>query len=353
MTTGMATGGPINACQTAEIEFTPQIPTVMILVDRSSSMWENMFWDPFRDGVLEVVQSLQADVRFGFATYTGQPAQTCPIDLQTLGTIDLNNHQAIADFWNPIVHPGAATETPTAAGVIEATALLQADATTYPGPKFILLVTDGNPDYCDNGDAKCRADTLVLQLQKAHTAGIKTFVVALPDPSINQGWLTAFANAGDGQAVQMVEDTQFCQNAAIPTESAPLFPEPFPQGTYMAAMGPATPFSVDPAEREELVSTLGGLVAGVKSCEFDLTDTLQINTERAGEGQVSIEGTSLTGEITNELQPYDPTGTNGWTVSADGTQVILVGSSCDKLRSTDTSGIHFGFPCDIIVEIPK
>jgi hypothetical protein len=126
-----------------------------------------------------------------------------------------------------------------------------------------------------------------------------------------------------------------------------MFPAPFPQGTYSAAMGPATHFNVDPANQQDLVNQIASVVAGVKSCLFDLQGELTIVEGLEGEGQVFIETVENPG---GEPQPYDPTGVDGWKVN-NGTQIELVGSSCDKLRSPDTIGISFGFPCEII--IPK
>src|SRR5687768_10844983 len=88
--------GSTDACQGLAIEFAPEIPTVFILVDRSTSMWDNMFWDPLRTGVLEVVSRLHEDVRFGFGTFTGYAGgNTCPLDLEDVGIIDKNNYAAI------------------------------------------------------------------------------------------------------------------------------------------------------------------------------------------------------------------------------------------------------------------
>ncbi len=351
--------GNLNACQTTGIKFTPDIPTVFILVDRSTSMWENMFWDPLRDGVLEVVQRLEQDVRFGFGTFTGV-GDTCPLDLQDAGTIDFNNYDTIAQFYTQIEHPGVATETPTAAGIQRAREILEADNATFPGPKFIMLVTDGNPDYCDNGDNTCRADTTVKVLQDTFAApistdsqgathGIHTFVVALPDPAIDQEWLTAFANAGAGEAVSAPQETQYC--SPVPADTAAILPTvdaaTWPQATYGAAMGPLQPYNVDPAQKDQLVEEISAVIAGVKSCVFDLEGELQIVAGREDEGSVLIQ-TLAAPEGTE--QPYDPTGADGWKVN-NGTQIELVGTSCDTLRSPDTTGIEFGFPCDII--IPK
>ena len=340
-----------DACQGLEIAFTPQIPTVFILVDRSTSMWDNMFWDPLRSGVLEVVSRLHEEVRFGFGTFTGN-GTSCPLDLADVGIIDKNNYSAIEGFYTPIMHPGVATETPTPAALRKAQDLLKTDFATFPGPKFVLLVTDGNPDYCDSGQVECRADVTVKVLQNLYAdteVPIRTFVVALPDPGIDQDWLAAFANAGAGQPVAAPRETEFCDD--IPAATAALFPEldptVWPQGTYGETMGPEVPYNVDPAQQDQLVEEISGVIAGVKSCTFDLDGELQIVAGREDEGSVVIESIS---DPTGTAQTYAPDGGDGWKVN-NGTQIELVGASCEALRDPETTGIEFGFPCDII--IPK
>lgn len=359
--TTTTTGG---ACQALEVSFTPQDPTVFILVDRSTSMWDNMFWDPLRDGVLEVVSRVHQDVRLGFGTFTGLQGNTCPLDLQDVGVIDKNNLAAIEAFYTPILHPGVATETPTPAALMQAQAILKADHLTSPGPKYILLVTDGNPDYCDSGATECRADVTVRVLQDLKAdpeVPIHTFMVALPDPGIDQDWLKAFANAGAGQPVAAPRETEFCDDIlpATATLLPELDPTTWPQGTYGAAMGPETPYNVDPAQRDQLVSQITGLLAGVKSCVFDLTnaageEVISVVEGREAEGSVFIK--TAANPDPGEAQNYDPTGMNGWKVNRiDGAadQIELVGSACELLRNPDTTGIEFGFPCEIIIEVPK
>ncbi len=58
-------------CNKVEIEFAPRVPSVFILVDRSSSMFERNLWAPLKDGVLAVIDRLDEEIRFGFSSYTG------------------------------------------------------------------------------------------------------------------------------------------------------------------------------------------------------------------------------------------------------------------------------------------
>src|SRR5690606_11964709 len=228
----------------------------------------------------------------------------------------------------------------------------------FPGPKYIMLVTDGNPDYCDSGQVECRADVTVRVLQDIYNGpdmdpattedNIRTFVVALPGIQPPE-WLTAFANAGAGESVSAPVDTQYCDD--VPAATAAVLPTvtatQWPQGTYGAAMGPLEPYNVDPAQQDQLVEEIAGVIAGVKSCTFDLEGELKIVAGREAEGSVVIQTIS---NPTGTAQAYAPDGGDGWKVNG-GSQIELVGASCETLRDPETTGIQFGFPCDII--IPK
>ena len=257
-TTGGGTGGTGTDCSVA--------PTVMLVVDASSSMWDNGFWEPLREAVLGAVEELDGDVRFGLATFTGVVADTCPLDLNTVD-VGLNRYDEIADFYQALAEPAVSTETPTAAALYWASDTLQNNADN--GRKAILLVTDGNPDYCDNGELECRADTTVRVLQDAAEAGIETLVAALPDPTIDQAWLTAMANAGRGEPVSAPRPTAHC--ADIPTATADLLqgidPDTFPMGSYGNTMGPREAFALsDTDDIEGMTSVLVDAITDWASC---------------------------------------------------------------------------------------
>ena len=216
----------------------------MILVDASSSMWDNMYWDALCDAVLGAVHQLQSEVRLGLATFGGAGA-TCPLELHDSGPIALDNYQQISEFYTAIMRPNAAVQTPTPAAIHTVRESLLADSIT--GQVAILLVTDGNPNFCDNGQSECRADATVRVIQDTHQAGIDVLLAALPDPGINQDWLTAFANAGLGQPVSPPQDTQFCSSLPGPTAEllSDIDPNSWPMGEYGDTMGPVLPIPLD------------------------------------------------------------------------------------------------------------
>ncbi len=162
--TGNGTG---MGCQQLEVNFVPKTPTVFILVDRSGSMFDSMAWDPLRAGVLDVVvESSQADIRFGFGAFTGEVGQTCPMFDKV--PIALNNSDAIADRLQE-ARQAPERRDPTAKVLTQVRDILKADSS--PGDKYILFVTDGEPDYCDDPNPICPVDSVISALQALEPGG--------------------------------------------------------------------------------------------------------------------------------------------------------------------------------------
>src|SRR5205085_8724451 len=99
-------GGPGNGCQVGGAMFVPKVPTVMLVVDRSGTMFKDNGnpWGILRDGVLEVVQQMNNDVRFGLLAVTGeQQAGMCPL-LDEVAPAD-KNYDAIAAKYMSLTAP--------------------------------------------------------------------------------------------------------------------------------------------------------------------------------------------------------------------------------------------------------
>ncbi|XXX81342.1 vWA domain-containing protein [Sorangium sp. So ce134] len=312
-------GGAGGGCQQLDIAFEPQTPTVMIVVDRSGSMYDSGYWDPLKTAVLNVVESLQAKVRFGFLTFTGIAPDQCPL-LSGTDVIALNSHADItAAYDEASMRPGQKLETPTGITFNE-TIIPDLVAFGEPGPKYILFVTDGEPDRCDDGPSVCARDDVVGAVQSAYDQGIGTFVFGLGDGAFAEH-LQDLANAGAGQPVQRPQNTnQACFTGA---------------GTYADVGGTAMYYTPDPTNATALENELNAAISGAKSCTFDLQGSIAVDLDHASEGQVLIDGAPV---------PYDAQ--NGWTMESP-TQLVLVGDACERLKAA-TQGISFDFPCEII-----
>jgi hypothetical protein len=360
-TTDPTGGGDGGGCQQKMLNFVPKTPTVFVLVDRSGSMFQvpptggSAPWEPLKMGALQVIQELQADVAFGWGAFTGYAGQTpsqCPVFV----SIDpaVNNYSAISAQYQPLaaLPNGEKAETP----VGEALPLVQASLakSTATGDKYILFVTDGEPDFCDDGEPNCPLDDVVYRLQGLQAQGINTIIFGLQNGNVPPETLQAFANAGAGAPVALPFASNMTPISAMQTfydcqGVAGWKAEATAAGkTGMDLLGTYLPMSTgggttkyyqpDPADQDALTTQLRSVLAGVKSCTFDLSD-FTIDLTQLSEASVSVQG---------QVVPLDMT--NGWRMNTS-SQLELVGDACANWKLPQNTTIDFNFPCDIVVPV--
>jgi hypothetical protein len=209
-----------GVCDDLSIQTYEAVPTVLLLVDTSKSMFDERakLWDPLFKALMDpttgVVAKLQSKVRFGFASYKSvtRPSgeATCPILVNT--DLKIDNYQTIQTQYAAAgVTPTTdfKWETPTGASVAAVAKTLGAFQPDPPGPKFLLLVTDGDPDTCAVRDPQCGQDDSIKAVQDAYAAGIGTFVIGIGDiltstnnsMRVGKDHLQDIANAGKGLPV--------------------------------------------------------------------------------------------------------------------------------------------------------
>jgi hypothetical protein len=366
---GASSTGAGGACMEKQYKFEPKTPTVFLLVDQSGSMFQchtqggaksptanecanhaDTSWYPLRDGVLQVVQQLGSMVRFGFSSFTGEQGDAmCPTLHPVLPA--LNNAASIATQYNALVAPRKG-ETPTKNALVQVADILMKD-TQAPGEKFILFVTDGQPDYCDDGNELCPPDSVVGELQTLAKANLDTIVMGISSPltTISDNVLAAFANAGAGQPVAYLNadvNAIYDQCAGVPGWMADFAAtgkpamRPSTIGAYAPTGGNATVYKPDITNQTALVNEISNALSGVKSCVFDLSDPtngkpIMVDTTQLDKAKVLIAGMEI---------PLDDT--NGWHMTSD-TQLELSGTACDTWRNPQNTTIDFQFPCQIIV----
>ncbi len=381
-----ATGPDGGACQQASYSFVPKIPTVYVLVDRSGSMFDclstpnpeascatasDTSWGKLKDSVETVVSALSADVRFGFAAFTGTnptAGGTCPIISKVAPA--LNNDGAIKALYDSLPFPpnstqsGVKFETPASESLVMIGGELTADTTV--GDKYILFVTDGQPDYCDDSNSLCAPDSVIAAIQGLKKKNnITTIVIGLQTQNFDlpMGILKAFANAGAGEptvaplragAADTFAFFDQCNSVAgwhadlVASMQQPV--RGVTLGTYAATAGPTNPYTPSATDQNMLVNQLGTALAGVKSCLFDLGNingtSIRVDTTQLSKAQVLIE---------NNAVPLDSS--NGWKINCvpagdpncKNSQLELTGTACTNWRLPASKNIAFNFPCDIIV----
>jgi hypothetical protein len=361
--TGSGGTSPVDAatsdavCQMADYTFAPKIPNVLILLDGSGTVFEDMLtsggttvslWAALRSTILPLVNNLQGQVNFGLAVFTGVAPSQCPI-LQTV-PIAPNNYTTLSAQYPTMRLSNSKLETPASEVLPMLPPLFTAATANGMGGNYILFATDGQTDFCDDGNAVCPTDAVVAGLQTLSTAGITTYIIGLAgmvDTSTCPLRLQSFANAGAGMpaANPCTGHTIYdeCNNyapwAALAKTAGVTTGQSL--GAYQTTGGTAQVFAPDITDQTSLTNVLGSLFSGVKSCSFDLNNvngtSITVNLNKLSSASVQIMGTTI---------PQDAT--NGWSM-ATSTQLILNGTSCATWKMPNNNDIKFNFPCDTII----
>lgn len=364
-----------EVCNSKGIEFENVVPSVLLLVDRSTSMFKNNIqtgdvmrpstcfdggspafgadedrWSAMRKAVA-ALEPLAEEVMFGMSTYTSfndSPA-TCP-DMPQLTTL-LPGQAAFADILaelppNVEACPAKKSETPTWEAIETGAAALA--AVEIEGPKYLVVITDGEPDSCLLFDPQCGQDAAIGAAQDAFAAGITTFVIGLGD-DVGEKFLNDLAHAGQGLEVQApngngVDCLRQIVQANDPTVN-------FDFNNYresaMATYG-ADGLTYDeqlyfaPTNLALLQEQLTKLIAGVRTCDYEMDTAVVVAQANKGAVRVNLpDGTH------QDLVYGDP---NGWALSADNDYTVTIqGNACDKILADEVAGLQIEFPCEVRV----
>ena len=300
--TGQEGSSTTMDCPSAEVQFEPVVPTVILLIDQSGSMTAGFDgtnrWNAVRDALIDpttgVIATLQDTVRFGLALYTsngGDAGGECPIITDVIPVV--GNLAAITDVYEDESPSG---DTPTGDSVDAVVAALADDM--EEGPKIIVLATDGEPDTCEIPNPQTGQVEAITAVENAFTADIQTFVISVGN-DVSETHLQNLANAGVGW---------------VPGD-------------------PNAQFYV-PSDQDAMVAAFEEIVNGVRSCVLTLDSA--ILPGQADQGTVTVNGMEI---------PFDDP--NGWQVNSP-TEIELLGAACDAIQQGDVD-ITVVFTCEAIV----
>jgi hypothetical protein len=272
---------------------------------------------------------------------------TCQLNYAT-APIAPNNAAAIGTVYDALGPSAYKSDTPASAAITMAQTALSADA--GGGSKFLLFITAGATDFCDDGFADCPTDAVTSQLQTMYAGApsIETLVVGLSTTStgLTPGALATFANAGAGQPAAFATldgesaSTLYSDCKSISTGWSAVFTAtgktpPTTAGTYSATAGAAPLYMATTNSTANIETQVKAALAAAKSCNFDLS-AHSINSNKLGEGTVTIGGVGV---------PQD--GSNGWSMPSP-TALVLNGAACSSFRKPGAA-ISIEFPCDAII----
>lgn len=290
---------------------------------------------PAAEGLLA---DLQDQVRFGALTYRrrngvaecGSINLLSPIDIMGTDRIGVIAPGSDPSARDVIAGNAADTRyldlepsggTPTGPAIDYMVSNLDPAITSSDDPTILILATDGDPtrslsqgggtDYCagfDNYTTDPEAWS-VAAVQRAYTAGIRTFVLAVADEDdLAQDHVNNLANAGIG---------------ADPD-----------------AMPAAMSWRVN--DVEALNAALTAIIGDEISCTIELNGSVPTwSTDPCAGGTIEIvEGTVRT--------PLACSPGNGWQLTGPST-VEIMGTSCLQLKAATNATLDASFPCDTVI----
>jgi hypothetical protein len=339
--TGQGGSGDVG-CGGKSLGWQARASSVMFLMDRSGTMFDlaSQPWLAVRDAALPVIDAYDGSENIGFMPVAGEIG-ACPI------TDDVapapGNYPLIAAKYNALVKPTKG-EAPFTLALTRAQQLLVA---APAGEAFVIMVIDGQPDFCGDGNDLCPIDSVVARIQTLKAAGITTLVAGLPiyvgaDTGLYAAALQSYANAGAGLPVASAGATAqdiYFQCEGVPAWKAELVSSGKPAqqalGSYSASPGAASVTALNPADAAGMTAAFSQLFARTHSCSFETHDG-KVVLGSASSGVVKLDGVPVS---------YDAT--NGWHMKSD-TVVELVGGACDTLRATPAAAITIDFPCGAV-----
>jgi hypothetical protein len=299
--TGDDPGDPGDAvCSSLQVDFRPVVPSVMLVVDRSGSMkadyggptrWQALY-GALMDPGTGIVAQLAEEVRFGLLLYSGHdldPDGPCPTLREVAPA--LGNHAAIDTLYGGM-QPGEGT--PSGAAVRAATPMLE--AVDEPGPKLMILATDGIPDTCaaPSEDSSAIARQQVIgAVNDAYDGEISTYVIGV-GPDVSSEHLQEVANAGRG----------------------------------LAPAGPQNAVYYRANDTQALVAAFDEIINGARGCVFELDTPVDPDIAK---GVVTLDGEELV------------LGTD-WQLR-DGGTLELIGAACDAILAGGEHTVEATFTC--------
>ncbi len=297
-------------CADVTVEAARVTPTVMLIIDQSSSMTSSFGggtrWGVLKDFLLAdpdgLIFSLQDQVEFGLALYSarsdgdgGPPIGPCPMLTQVAPAPD--NYAAIQAVYQPA---NVIEDTPTGDAIDAVLDSILGAPDPDPDPTIFIVATDGEPDRCEELDPQNGQAEAIAAVERAYGEGIRTFMISVGEGTVSATHMQDMANAGLGMGAGGTAE-------------------------YWVAGDDTT-----------LRRALEDIVGGVLSCDINLNGTIE-DISQACSGTVKLND--------RELPCDDP---DGWEATSP-TSIRLNGAACDELTMTRGAVLEATFPCDIVI----
>jgi len=290
-------------------------------------------WEITRDALAHAVAALPDDVALGAVFYPNveQEDEVClreevALPVAVLGPVSSAVRAQFSRALAGVVPVGA---TPTHGAY--RFGLSKLSASTLPGDRFVLLITDGTPT-CDI-ECTCTEDNvavdplpLVREAAAARVDGVRTFVIGSPGSEGARDVLSRLASEG-GTAKSSCSDSgpRFCH----------------------------FDMSTEPDLASGLAAALAEVTSRVRSCSYPIPDPPQgeaLDPELVN--VIFTPGGSPDGE-TIARAPDGEDCQGGWQYASDGRAVVLCPDTCARAQADAASQVEILFGCQTVVQTPR
>lgn len=317
---------------TGTSETTTRLPPVLqFLIDYSGSMDQTPMgqtlrkYESTRDALIQAFTDMPDGTGTGLIYYPNAASRqgNCINRQQAVPLAPLNAmvRQALITSLQGKMTQGA---TPTHDAFVYAAETLA--ASTVPGAKHVVLVTDGSPTFSlgcvGNGMAAVDNGPLVQAVADANTVqGIKTFVIGSPGSEDARGALSQMATQG-GTAPPGCSDTgpNYCH---FDMTTAP---------DLAAALNMA----------------FAAITGSIITCNFTIPPPS--NGMMIDYTKVNVNFTSTAGSVTSIRKDAGPDDTcaNGWNYAANRTQIQLCDDTCNLVKADPNAKVDVVLGCTTI-----
>ena len=314
--------------ETAGAESAPAV--LQLVVDTSGSMNQDApgtrgsKWTVTRDALLGAINTMPGDTAVGVVFYPDVPIEA-DVCFDNDADVAINRLEASGSAQRNQIRRAFQNQSPdggTPTHDAYRYAFTELEATTAVGKRFAVVITDGTPTFslgCEGTGLisdPVNPAPLVVEAANATSRGVSTFVIGSPGSEGARESLSRMAEAG---------------------------------GTAKPGCSHRGPSycHFDMTEELDFASALTdalGVISGLAlSCSYDIPeppagatldpDRVNVLFSPSG-GPTELIGKNGAGSCTE-----------GWQYSPDGTQVLLCGSTCDRVRTADGS-LELQFGCE-------
>jgi hypothetical protein len=337
--------GAACAGWSAEPETQPAV--LQLVVDTSLSMNESpngrrgrnndpTKWEITRDALKEVVGTLPEELAIGLFFYPNMPSEGSDDPRPISACVNVDEGIAVAPLSDQ--HRARIIEalddqepdgwTPTH-GAYRHSLQSSLLPSTYPGQKYLLLITDGAPTLTlecegelDGGSAEpVDPEPIVDEVAEARREGVRTFLIGSPGSEPGRAWMSVAAIQGaTARAGCQVDGAPYCH---MDMTTAPDFGAALRAGLNQ--------------------------VTGEISCTYDIPEPPM--GQSIDPALVNLIVTTSTGASQLVLPDSSGDCSEGWQLA--GNQVVLCDGTCSRVQ-TDGASLQLLFGCESgSVPVPK